>query len=241
MTSLIPAQFSMMRVDSFKNWPRSIPVKPLELSVAGFYYTGISDKVICPVCTVYVQNWGVTDIPLKKHKTYCKFLCAFKGLQKYLEFEERLKSLRKWNDRSNRENVEEYARAGFYYSAGELRYVTNKDITLYKNRLLSFEGCPKQEHPLKQINEKKAARMGFLYSGVDTKVIHISNCDILIDFKRNVENTDNRALCKVCLNDEIQTMFIPCRHAATCLVCSSYIRFCCICRNKVDATSRIFI
>lgn len=162
-------------MDSFKSWPRSIPINPLELCVAGLFYTGVSDKVICPACNVYVQNCTSTDIPLKKHRYACKFVSAFKELQKYSNSEERLKTLRELSTSHNVINVEDYARAGFYYLDGVLRFITDKDISLYKTRVQSFEGFPKQAALFERLNEKKAARNGFLYSEVGSDVYTFLN------------------------------------------------------------------
>ena len=65
------------RLHSFKNWRHDAHVSARELSSAGFYYTGESDRVRCAWCHGVIYNWVAGDTALgehHKHFPHCEFL-----------------------------------------------------------------------------------------------------------------------------------------------------------------------
>ena len=65
------------RFMSFQSWPKSHPIRPDQLSRAGFLYTGEGDKVICPWCRIHLIEWESFDIPIdehRRHSPYCDFI-----------------------------------------------------------------------------------------------------------------------------------------------------------------------
>jgi len=70
------------RFNSFKEWPISMKQTPKDMSKAGFYYTGKSDKVICFSCGLGLNNWEETDNPWVEHAKWnpsCEHLNKEKG------------------------------------------------------------------------------------------------------------------------------------------------------------------
>ena len=52
-------------------------VKPEELALAGFYYTGHEDAVTCFKCQKDLSNWKETDVALAEHYRWspdCQFI-----------------------------------------------------------------------------------------------------------------------------------------------------------------------
>ncbi len=43
----------------------------------------------------------------------------------------------------------------------------------------------------------------------------------------------NRNLCKICLEKEVNRLFLPCRHLAVCHECVISLKSCHICRSKI--------
>lgn len=71
------------RLISFKqsHWMKYM-VDPQALSSAGFYYTGIDDKVKCFSCKGIIGDWNFTDNPWEEHAFWfpdCKFVLQEKG------------------------------------------------------------------------------------------------------------------------------------------------------------------
>ncbi|XP_078340928.1 uncharacterized protein LOC111106726 isoform X2 [Crassostrea virginica] len=49
-----------------------------------------------------------------------------------------------------------------------------------------------------------------------------------------------RAECKVCLVEEVQVLFLPCRHLVTCEKCANRLGQCPLCRENIQDTIRVF-
>lgn len=70
------------RIESFYDWPKAIKQTPDQLSEAGFFYTQISDRVVCFNCGIGVRAWDDHDDPWEEHAKYspkCKYLIMIKG------------------------------------------------------------------------------------------------------------------------------------------------------------------
>ena len=59
--------FEKNRLQSFVHWPLSW-LSPRELARCGFYYTGDGVRVKCNYCNVCIENWEVSDKPLREHR-----------------------------------------------------------------------------------------------------------------------------------------------------------------------------
>ena len=58
------------RIPTFKNFPKQIKQKPLELAEAGFYYSGVGDECICYHCGIIVKMWEFVDNVWQEHKKH---------------------------------------------------------------------------------------------------------------------------------------------------------------------------
>lgn len=71
-----------MRLRSFEDWPKMMKQKPDVMSDAGFFYTQISDRVICFSCGGGLCKWDEKDDPWEQHALWyskCKYLLLMKG------------------------------------------------------------------------------------------------------------------------------------------------------------------
>ncbi|XP_029458275.1 baculoviral IAP repeat-containing protein 2 [Rhinatrema bivittatum] len=67
----------LYRMSTFYAFPSNVPVSERSLAQAGFYYTGVSDKVKCFSCGLMLDNWKSGDNALEKHKQLypsCSFI-----------------------------------------------------------------------------------------------------------------------------------------------------------------------
>lgn len=77
------------RIESYKQAPSIIRLKALELSDAGFYFTGNDDRVCCFSCGGGFKDWKDTDDPWKLHAIwYGK--CEYLKLMKDIDFIEKV-------------------------------------------------------------------------------------------------------------------------------------------------------
>ena len=52
---------------------------------------------------------------------------------------------------------------------------------------------------------------------------------------------DSRLKCKICMEGDIQTAFVPCGHAATCWSCNTRVDRCPVCRADINQRIRIYL
>lgn len=70
------------RLDSFKRWPVDNPIEPHDLAAAGFYSTGVDDRVVCFKCDLHLKQWKAGDDPWNEHKKFrprCPFVLECEG------------------------------------------------------------------------------------------------------------------------------------------------------------------
>ncbi|XP_006887371.1 PREDICTED: baculoviral IAP repeat-containing protein 3 [Elephantulus edwardii] len=78
-TSELKYDFSceLYRISTFSTFPAGVPISERSLARAGFYYTGINDKVKCFCCGLMLDNWKQGDNAIEKHKKLypsCSFI-----------------------------------------------------------------------------------------------------------------------------------------------------------------------
>ncbi|XP_011782008.1 PREDICTED: baculoviral IAP repeat-containing protein 3 [Colobus angolensis palliatus] len=67
----------LYRMSTYSTFPAAVPVSERSLARAGFYYTGVNDKVKCFCCGLMLDNWKRGDSPVEKHKKLypsCRFV-----------------------------------------------------------------------------------------------------------------------------------------------------------------------
>ncbi|KAK3085257.1 hypothetical protein FSP39_000761 [Pinctada imbricata] len=58
---------------------------------------------------------------------------------------------------------------------------------------------------------------------------------------QNPSQTDDDAnTCVVCMDNPINTVFLPCRHSKCCRECASSLQLCPLCRARINETMDIF-
>ncbi|XP_077197644.1 baculoviral IAP repeat-containing protein 2 isoform X2 [Paroedura picta] len=60
----------LYRISTFSTFPLNVPVSERSLARAGFYYTGLKDKVKCFSCGLMLDNWKKGDSAVDKHKQF---------------------------------------------------------------------------------------------------------------------------------------------------------------------------
>ncbi|XP_007944205.1 baculoviral IAP repeat-containing protein 3 [Orycteropus afer afer] len=78
-TSELKYDFSceLYRISTYSTFPTGVPISERSLARAGFYYTGVNDKVKCFCCGLMLDNWKQGDNAIEKHKQLypsCSFI-----------------------------------------------------------------------------------------------------------------------------------------------------------------------
>lgn len=47
--------------------------------------------------------------------------------------------------------------------------------------------------------------------------------------------------CKICFDDSVSVVFMPCRHLVACFLCATSVRRCAICRTDITSIMRVFL
>ncbi|KAM9220015.1 baculoviral IAP repeat-containing protein 3 isoform 1-T1 [Dugong dugon] len=67
----------LYRISTYSTFPTGVPISERSLARAGFYYTGVNDKVKCFCCGLMLDNWKQGDNAIEKHKKLypsCSFM-----------------------------------------------------------------------------------------------------------------------------------------------------------------------
>ncbi|XP_067656650.1 baculoviral IAP repeat-containing protein 7-B-like [Haliotis asinina] len=112
------------RLETFSDWTGRTPAA--QLAKAGFYYTGVADRVACFSCGISVDHWQDDMYPPAIHKKYapgCEFLInsfpetiSTAVYPHYVDEKERLKSFELWSLIDKPQLPDVLARCGFFYN-----------------------------------------------------------------------------------------------------------------------------
>ena len=87
LNTLSEAALTKLRTNTFSNWSLITPNAQVMIN-AGFYYTNISDRVICVHCDALFHKWTETDRPYHIHQLKsprCPFVIAMEKNGSMLE------------------------------------------------------------------------------------------------------------------------------------------------------------
>lgn len=130
------------RVESFynDNWKVRF-LTHMSLANAGFFYTGVDDRVKCAYCSGNLQSWEEGDIPMLEHRKHfpnCSLVRSLRPsaaalqhgedvcgiyenipstvpmIASMIDFHERLRSFKNW-PKNRRQSTREMAAAGLFY------------------------------------------------------------------------------------------------------------------------------
>ncbi|XP_051514986.1 E3 ubiquitin-protein ligase XIAP-like isoform X1 [Myxocyprinus asiaticus] len=206
------------RLNSFNG--RQHPIDHKRLARAGFYSTGVQDKVICFKCGGGVKNWLPDEDPWEEHARHypgCSFLLAEKGKE--------------------------------YVSNVQLNYPKGQHSRSSQNGFSSHEGVKQSEVAQKAVEMgfdpikvkrtilQKLRQNSEGYTSVEALIQDLSTQESDVDVPekqaedpmKKLEKLQREKLCKVCMDSDISIVFIPCGHLVTCQKCSDHLDKCPIC------------
>ncbi|EMP37968.1 Putative inhibitor of apoptosis [Chelonia mydas] len=181
----------LYRMSTFSTFPLNVPVSERSLARAGFYYTGMKDKVRCFSCGLMLDNWKQGDSALEKHKQLypsCSFIqnllsvsnlgsfshSAFSPPATINSFSQSLHSI------TAAPSLEQIGFFSANFSSFPQAPVTSRaveDPSLlrlnYYNPAMSTEDarlCTFQTWPLTFLSPADVAKAGFYYTGPGDKV-----------------------------------------------------------------------
>jgi hypothetical protein len=105
------------------------------------------------------------------------------------------------------------------------------------------------------ISSFELAAHGFAYSGYGDRVqCVIGGCNLhswcegdkpAIEHRKHFPNCpsllDNFSNCRICLNNERDTLTLPCFHLVMCSICKVRVTTCPVCRSEITGSIKVFM
>ncbi|CAC5368151.1 BIRC2_3 [Mytilus coruscus] len=254
------------RLSSFANWPSYLSQTPDELVTAGFFYTGIEDHCRCFFCGGGLRRWEVGDLPWTEHARWypkCQFVKQCMG-EKFIEDVQQGKDPENISNSSqSKQKVQSKGFNGYTNNPAvqtilEFGYEPNVVKSAYTNlqtagiqditASLLFETINEKEereqkqsacnHPVKSSPQSAHKVKNHIQ---DTSKDEQANIDPDIELSVKSLEEENRNLkdqqtCKICLDEPVSIVFLPCGHMAACSTCAPALRRCPICRAFIKGT-----
>lgn len=268
------------RLQTYCHFPAGCPVRPAALAEAGFFYSGVDDRVRCFYCNLGMHQWETGDAPWEQHACLsprCNYLLSVKGrgyisetLSIYVGHAGTVaptsapptqqaqttavtNSLLIWlAHEMNNPATKTMLEMGFsrtlvstvlrkrytahrkgFSSAWDLFNAVSKTID---SRAVSLLGVLLQDQP-----DAGQNAMGTTWGGNHVGANEASANGGYADQTSKNERLKGQHTCKVCLDKEIQYVFLPCGHTICCSKCASILRKCGVCRSVVLGRVQIFL
>ena len=222
------------RLRTFRDWPTSHIMTPQSLAEAGFISTYDRDCVKCVFCRNVIDKWSQADTAMAAHRhhyPHCPYVIAC--------------------DIQIKKNWMTLDTIG-------IALEPSTTFSCVQARLLTFRYWTASDI----VTPQTLAEAGFIYKNERDRVqcvfcrggVHNwENGDTAMEEHRRIyphcpyvkacdnQDKDNGLLCKVCMDSNIQCLFLPCRHVACCEHCSNLISKCPVCRADIAAVLKVFI
>lgn len=213
------------RIRTFESWPKAMPQTKEQLADAGFYYTGKGDQTLCYHCGGGLKDWEPEDDPWEQHAKWfskCYYLLTVKG-QSYVNgvTAQNVPPLSK--EEMMQMNLPSCIEKIEFSAVADAEAKHNAE----NNPGPSSEGVPMN-------NESQA-------SGVKSLEFAKSSLEDLSNTKTaNNKPVDDARICKICYNEELGVVFLPCGHMVACAKCAPNMKACAVCREPVSMIVRAF-
>ncbi|GAB6032527.1 Baculoviral IAP repeat containing [Chamberlinius hualienensis] len=209
------------RRKSYKNWPSDTFQDIERLVDAGFFYTGLTDRVKCFQCGVIIKNWESNDDPWELHARWfpnCRYIKLHK---KVLEIT--------WEKVGKPLDVQT-GNSGYQFPDAE---------SLAKAVVESTDVHPQNDVTNGASDSEVLSEIAESFTFKNMKNI-ASRPSPVLNGSKTSNRYANERLCKVCMDTEMNIALIPCRHFVVCVDCVFRIDKCPICRAVIKGNVRLF-
>ena len=208
------------RLESFcsDSWPLHTPVTIGDLAKAGFYYLGRGDRVRCYFCSGVLYGWEKGDTAVGEHRKHfpqCKFIQRNDATTATTSSESGVRL--KTQDDNDKITLENWRGSNAVQIVRELDIYPLTVIECAVRKLLIDDGEDSFDSStlLDVIFKIKNASTNDLHLAVEALTIEPRQQKSVEALEREVETLKSNKLCKICLDEVVAVVFLPCRH----LVC----------------------
>lgn len=226
-------------------WPSHGLAPPcFDLATAGFFYTGVEDRVKCWYCNGGLETWSIDDDAWEEHAKYfplCEFLLNRMGS----EFAHRVvfNTLRVRRPNSyNTTNSPSARRVEHLLQLGQLiRRVIRETEETFDFPPRYHSDPPTGEPGGASPRPAGEVLMGGLpHSNVEAPPGPAEINPPLPDDVRNLESVTAEDECKVCLAARADALIMLCGHLCCCTTCASALHTCPVCRGAIGRIIKVF-
>ncbi|XP_058810808.1 baculoviral IAP repeat-containing protein 8-like isoform X2 [Phymastichus coffea] len=226
-----------VRLQTFANWPTSMVQTKEQLADAGFFYTGTGDHTTCFQCGGGLKNWEPQDDPWVQHAKWFS-TCFYIKLRLGQEFINNVTG--KMVPPPSEEEISRMKLPSCIKkveSSVPQKCELVEESTPNENTAAgpSSTECPTPK-PRTMIQVQR-----------DSKESTVStNCNSVAKPEESQQSSERKPvdsdarLCKICYNEELGILFVPCGHIVTCVKCAPGMTTCALCRKKIDLTVRAY-
>ncbi|XP_044538612.1 E3 ubiquitin-protein ligase XIAP isoform X1 [Gracilinanus agilis] len=230
------------RLITFATWIYSVNKE--QLAKAGFYALGTHDKVLCFHCGGGLTDWKPNEDPWEQHAKWypgCKYLLEEKG-QEYVsnihlvhlldsslaESGKMASSVTQEIDDSVLQNplVQDAIRMGFNFL--EIKKIMREKIQSSGNNYTSLELL---------VADLVSAQKESSQDGESSPTLSEKE----ISTEEQLRRLQEEKLCKICMDENIAVVFIPCGHLVSCQLCAEAIDKCPMCYTVITFKQKIFM
>lgn len=251
------------------DWSSRLATTPDKLVKAGFYYIGPGDRVKCAFCYGVLKNWLPTDVAIDEHVEKFPECTFVQNIEKQTAvLSKNLRSQNKISSCISSGTLQaQYAKEKENRSVGSPRRLWNKTLMKMgyarglirraekelkrKERDLNLCSVLEEIHVIETIfsmNDVPFSHEIEEDSGSDSVSDTDQSGDEVCKLQsklKAIENErdelHNQLICKVCLVNRIDTLFLTCRHFSTCKECADRVRDCPVCRELILGTVDVFM
>lgn len=244
------------RRSTFNNW-QSPGQSPDEMTEAGFFCIG-NDCVRCYACGIGLRCWEETDDPWLEHIKFskdCPHVLECKG-KDYIDI---VNEVARMSNNLQEETPVRPRQQGATVGIDDQRRQQQREIRNPLQHPVAQEAIRKGFTPciVTEAIEKIICDYGFhslsfgLLLGIlyhmkqssrrfqQTDEATSTRQDDVQDVEEERRHLIEKYQCKICFENDVQIVFLPCRHACCCVQCAFAMNKCPICRKNINGTVRI--
>ncbi|XP_058126534.1 death-associated inhibitor of apoptosis 1-like [Anopheles ziemanni] len=217
------------RFKSYEDWPTSLKQKPKQLSDAGFFYTGKSDRVKCFSCGGGLKDWEQDDEPWQQHAIWYSN-CHYLQLMKGPEFIRKCIALKEAATAASEPTADNRASSSAS-SQPSTSGISSASSSIMSTSPASSSGLSSPSPVGTLEDEDCTLRCGSDVSGGE---------EAGRDDTGNRKVSDGK-ICKICFVNEYNTAFMPCGHVVACAKCASSVNKCPLCQQPFINVLRLYL
>lgn len=200
------------RLNTYSDWPVSIPVTKNALSEAGFFYMNRNDTVHCFHCGVMNKQWEAGDDPWIEHGAVL--------VRPYKPY---------------RNNSLQLDCCFYVYMNRGLDFV---ETAREKKKRMIVEANDAEAAAVSKLG---SARPGAHHDNDDDNADDETGSDDDDDDDEGGALKRKLPKCVICYSEEAGVLFDPCGHLVSCFKCASGFERCFVCRQTIEKTIKVFV